>query len=76
MSQSIQSTTIASFDVKITTEGLIVIDKSLADADEFESAMDNWNPEYENTPVIASLLKYYKGVFDLMIKDTQKAISS
>jgi len=39
---------------------------------DFIEVMDKWNPEYENTPVIASMLDYYAGVFKLMMKDSQK----
>jgi|TARA_B100000900_G_C20485804_1_gene677408 hypothetical protein len=65
-------TVIASFEVKITTEGLLILETKLADSFEFTETMDKWNPEYENTPVIASMLDYYSGVFNLMIKDSQK----
>ena len=65
-------TVIASFEVKITTEGLLILQTKLAHPIEFTEAMDKWNPEYENTPVIASMLDYYSGVFNLMIKDSQK----
>ena len=65
-------TVIASFEVKITKEGLLILESKLANPIEFTEAMDKWNPEYENTPVIASMLDYYSGVFNLMIKDSQK----
>ena len=65
-------TVIASFEVKITTEGLLILQTKLAHPIEFTEAMDKSNPEYENTPVIASMLDYYSGVFNLMIKDSQK----
>ena len=65
-------TVIASFEVKITTEGLLILQTKLAHPIELTEAMDKWNPEYENTPVIASMLDYYSGVFNLMIKDSQK----
>ena len=70
----VTSSTIASFDVKLTSEGLLVIETKLAKGKDFIEVMDKWNPEYENTPVIASMLDYYKGVFDLMLKDSQKMI--
>jgi len=65
-------TIIASFEVKITKEGLLILESKLANPIEFTEIMDKWNPEYENTPVIASMLDYYSGVFNLMIKDSQK----
>ena len=65
-------TVIASFKVKITKEGLLILESKLANPIEFTEVMDKWNPEYENTPVIASMLDYYSGVFNLMIKDSQK----
>ena len=71
---AVSSTTIASFDVKITSEGLLVLETKLARSSDFMEVMDKWNPKYENTPVIASMLDYYSGVFDLMIKDSQKMI--
>ena len=71
---AITSTTIASFDVKITSEGLLVLESKLAKASDFMEVMDKWNPEYENTPVIASMLDYYAGVFNLMLKDSQKMV--
>ena len=71
-----KETTLASFEVKITTEGLLILETKLPPTDEFKSAMDKWNPSYENTPVIASLLDYYKGVFNVMSKDSQKIIYS
>ena len=69
------SSTIASFDVKITSEGLLVLETKLAKSSDFMEVMDKWNPEYENTPVIASMLDYYAGVFDLMLKDSQKMVT-
>ena len=69
---AVTSTTIASFDVKITTQGLLVLETKLAKSEDFVRVMDKWNPEYENTPVIASMLDYYAGVFKLMMKDSQK----
>ena len=71
-----KETTLASFEVKITTEGLLILETKLPPTDEFLDAMDKWNPSYENPPVIASLLDYYKGVFTVMSKDSQKIISS
>ena len=71
-----KETTLASFEVKITTEGLLILETKLPPTDEFLDAMDKWNSSYENTPVIASLLDYYKGVFTVMSKDSQKIISS
>tara|TARA_R100001443_G_scaffold93964_1_gene100605 strand:- start:708 stop:929 length:222 start_codon:yes stop_codon:yes gene_type:complete len=71
---AVSSTTIASFDVKITSEGLLVLETKLARSSDFMEVMDKWNPAYENTPVIASMLDYYSGVFDLMVKDSQKMI--
>jgi len=68
----VTSSTIASFDVKLTSEGLLVIETKLANGMDFIEIMDKWNPEYENTPVIASMLDYYAGVFKLMMKDSQK----
>ena len=68
----VTSSTIASFDVKLTSEGLLVIETKLANGMDFIEVMDKWNPEYENTPVIASMLDYYAGVFKLMMKDSQK----
>ena len=68
----VTSSTIASFDVKLTSEGLLVIETKLAKREDFIKVMDKWNPEYENTPVIASMLDYYAGVFKLIMKDSQK----
>ena len=68
----VTSSTIASFDVKLTSEGLLVIETKLAKGEDFIKVMDKWNPEYENTPVIASMLDYYAGVFKLIMKDSQK----
>ena len=65
-------TVIASFEVKITKEGLLILESKLANPIDFTEAMDKWNTSYENTPVIASMLDYYSGVFNLMIKDSQK----
>ena len=66
------SSTIASFDIKLTTQGLLILETKLAKSEDFIRVMDKWNPEYENTPVIASMLDYYAGVFKLMLKDSQK----
>ena len=68
------SSTIASFDVKLTTQGLLVLETKLARTEDFIRVMDKWNPEYENTTVIASMLDYYAGVFKLMLKDSQKMV--
>ena len=65
-------TVIASFEVKITKEGLLILESKLANPIDYTESMDKWNPSYENTPVIASMLDYYSGVFNLMIKDSQK----
>ena len=37
------STTIASFELKLTTQGLIIAEKKIAPAKEFTEAMDKWN---------------------------------
>ena len=37
-----------------------------------ENSMDKWNPSYENTPVIESMIKYSDEIFNLMLKDIQK----
>ena len=66
------SSTLASFELKLTTEGLIVLEKKIAPANEFTEAMDKWNPSYENTPVIESMIKYSDEIFNLMLKDIQK----
>ena len=71
---AVASTTIASFDVKITSEGLLVLETKLAKASDFMEVMDKWNPEYEYTHDIASMLDYYAGVFNLMLKDSQKMV--
>ena len=52
----VTSSTIASFDVKLTSEGLLGIETKLAKGIDFIEVMDKWNPEYENTPAIASML--------------------
>ena len=66
------SSTLASFELKLTTEGLIVLEKKIAPANEFTEAMDKWNPSYENTPAITSMLKYSNEIFNLMLKDIKK----
>ena len=66
------SSTLASFELKLTTEGLIVLEKKIAPANEFTEAMDKWNPSYENTPVIESMIKYSDEVFTVMLQDIQK----
>ena len=66
------SSTLASFKLKLTTEGLIVLEKKIAPANEFTEAMDKWNPSYENTPVIESMIKYSDEVFTVMLQDIQK----
>ena len=66
------SSTLASFELKLTTEGLIVLEKKIAPANEFTEAMDKWNPSYENTPVIESMIKYSDEVFTVMLSDIQK----
>ena len=66
------SSTLASFELKQTTEGLIVLEKKIAPANEFTEAMDKWNPSYENTPVIESMIKYSDEVFTVMLQDIQK----
>ena len=68
------SSTIASFDVKLTTQGLLILETKLARTEDFIRVMDKWNSGYENTPVIASMLDYYAGVFKLMLKDSQKMV--
>ena len=65
-------TVIASFEVKITKEGLLILESKLANPIVVTEILDKWNPSYENTPVIASMLDYYSRVFNLMIKDSQK----
>ena len=66
------SSTLASFELKLTTEGLIVLEKKIAPANEFTEAMNKWNPSYENTPVIESMIKYSDEVFTVMLQDIQK----
>ena len=66
------SSTLASFELKLTTEGLIILEKKIAPANEFTEAMDKWNPSYENTPVIESMIKYSDEVFTVMLQDIQK----
>tara|TARA_R110002020_G_scaffold258785_1_gene472607 strand:- start:255 stop:473 length:219 start_codon:yes stop_codon:yes gene_type:complete len=66
------ASTLASFELKLTTEGLIVLEKKIAPANEFTEAMDKWNPSYENTPVIESMIKYSDEVFTVMLQDIQK----
>jgi len=66
------SSTLASFELKLTNEGLIVLEKKIAPANEFTEAMDKWNPSYENTPVIESMIKYSDEVFTVMLQDIQK----
>ncbi len=66
------SSTLASFKLKLTTEGLIVLEKKIAPANEFTEAMDKWNPSYENTPAIESMIKYSDEVFTVMLQDIQK----
>ncbi len=64
--------TLASFELKLTTEELIVLEKKIAPANEFTEAMDKWNPSYENTPAIESMIKYSDEVFTVMLQDIQK----
>ena len=66
------ATTLASFELKLTTQGLIVLEKKIAPAKEFAEAMDKWNSSYENTPVITAMIKYSDEIFNLMLKDIQK----
>ena len=66
------SSTLASFELKLTTEGLIILEKKIAPANEFTEAMDKWNPSYENTPAIESMIKYSDEVFTVMLQDMQK----
>ena len=66
------SSTLASFELKLTTEGLIILEKKIAPANEFTEAMNKWNPSYENTPVIESMIKYSDEVFTVMLQDIQK----
>ena len=66
------SSTLASCELKLTTEGLIILEKQIAPANEFTEAMDKWNPSYENTPVIESMIKYSDEVFTVMLQDIQK----
>ena len=66
------SSTLASFELKLTTEGLIILEKKIAPSNEFTEAMDKWNPSYENTPVIESMIKYSDEVFTVMLQDIQK----
>ncbi len=66
------SSTLASFELKLTTEGLIVLEKKIAPANEFTEAMDKWNPSYENTPAIESMIKYSDEVFTVMLQVIQK----
>jgi len=66
------SSTLASFELKLTTEGLIVLEKKITPANEFTEAMDKWNPSYENTPAIESMIKYSDKVCTVMLQDIQK----
>jgi hypothetical protein len=66
---------LAELKIELNTEGNIIITSSNIKPEEFIKAMDNWNAEYENTPTIASLIKYYVGVFDVILKDSKKILS-
>jgi len=65
---------LAELKIELTTSGNIVITSSNVKPEEFTKAMDNWNAEYENTPTIVSLIKYYKGVFDVILNDSKKIL--
>ena len=74
MSQKI-SANIAELKIELLQDGNILVTSSSINPSEFIKAMDNWNPEYENTPTIASLIKYYKGVFNVILDDSKKILS-
>ena len=65
---------LAELKIELTTDGSIIITSSNIKPEVFIKSMDNWNAEYENTPTIASLIKYYKGVFDVILNDSKKIL--
>ena len=65
---------LAELKIELATNGDIIITSSNIKPEEFIKAMDNWNAEYENTSTIASLIKYYKEIFDVILNDSKKIL--
>ena len=63
-----------SFSVYLNAEGKIVIEESNIDPELFEEAMDNWNPEYQNTAMIVAVIKMLTAAAIELQKDINKTI--
>ena len=62
------------FSVLLDTEGKIVIEEDNIDPELFEEAMDNWNPEYQNTAMIVAMIKMLTAAAIELQKDINKTI--
>ena len=62
------------FSVLLNAEGKIVIEEDNIDPELFEEAMDNWNPEYQNTAMIVAMIKMLTAAAIELQKDINKTI--
>ena len=62
------------FSVLLDAEGKIVIEEDNIDPELFEEAMDNWNPEYQNTAMIVAMIKMLTAAAIELQKDINKTI--
>ncbi len=50
-------TTLINFSVDLTDDGQIATEVTYVPPEVFRKVMDKWNPEYENTVVISSMIQ-------------------
>lgn len=50
-------TTLINFSIDLTPDGQIATEITYVSPELFKSAMDNWNPEYENTLTISYMIR-------------------
>ena len=63
-----------SFSVYLNADGKIAIEESNIDPELFEEAMDNWNPEYQNTAMIVAMIKMLTAAAIELQRDINKTI--
>ena len=62
------------FSVLLNAEGRIVIEEDNIDPELFEEAMDNWNPDYQNTAMIVAMIKMLTAAAIELQRDINKTI--
>tara|TARA_R110002126_G_C10155867_1_gene472235 strand:+ start:195 stop:419 length:225 start_codon:yes stop_codon:yes gene_type:complete len=62
------------FSVFLNKEGRIVIEEDNIDPEDFQEAMDNWNPDYPNTAMIVAMIKMLVMAAAELQRDINKTI--